>query len=119
MLRSVLSFAAAALLGLGVATAHAGDSQLLAEHAGFLLGNAHRCGVPSARVVKAGATIQKLIAAVAADTQEGEKAITRFAEFFLATSSTDVKDKALTPGCKRVIGEFEKLEHHSIQVKDD
>src|SRR5580704_6851839 len=99
MLRSVSLLCGIAWVALGIGSAQAGDSQLLAAHAGFLLGNAHRCGIPSARVVKAGANLQKLITAVAADTGDSDRAITRFAEFFLATSTTDAKDKALLPGC--------------------
>jgi hypothetical protein len=40
----------AVLLLLGIGTANAADSTRLAETAGFLLGNAHRCGVPTDRV---------------------------------------------------------------------
>jgi len=35
----------------------------LAETAGFLLGNAHRCGVPTDRVERAGKMIHRLIVA--------------------------------------------------------
>jgi hypothetical protein len=119
MLRSIPLVAMVAVLGLGIAAAKAGDSIRLAERGGFLLGNARRCGVATERVVKAGRTIRRLIAAIAADRRESEQAITRFAEFYLATASPGAAENALTPGCRRVIIEFEKLERHRIRVTAD
>ena len=68
-MRSTL-FAATALLLLSVAVARAADPIRLAETGGFLLGNAHRCGVPTARVEQAGKVIHHLIAAASFDPTE-------------------------------------------------
>ena len=43
------------------------DAARIATNAGFLLGNAHRCGVATDRVVKAGQTIRELIKTTAKD----------------------------------------------------
>jgi hypothetical protein len=43
--------------------AEAADPTQLAETAGFLLGNAHRCGVPAERVDHAGKVVHHLIVA--------------------------------------------------------
>jgi hypothetical protein len=48
--RSTLAVSTAMLLLLGIGVAEAADSRQLAETGGFLLGNAHRCGVPTERV---------------------------------------------------------------------
>ena len=117
MKRSIPMLGVAALFGVGIAAAQASDSQRLAENGGFLLGHAHRCGISNERVIKAGRTIQNLIAATAADPGESVGATARFAEFFLATSSTDAGEKELTPACKKVIAEFKKLERHRLQVR--
>src|SRR5689334_2801401 len=53
------------LLALGVA--QAADPTLLAETGGFLLGNAHRCGVSVERVERSGKVIHNVIIAAAED----------------------------------------------------
>ena len=47
----------------GAGVAEAAYMAQLAETAGFLLGNAHRCGVPTDRVERAGKMIHRLIVA--------------------------------------------------------
>ena len=46
------------LFSSSISLAEAADPVRLAETAGFLLGNAHRCGVPTVRVEHAGRVIQ-------------------------------------------------------------
>lgn len=90
------------------------DASRIAANAGFLLGHAHRCGIPTERVVRAGQLIRELILATAADTRDQEDATARFAQFFLATAVPDQGDNKLIPSCQTVTSEFEKLEHHRI-----
>jgi len=49
-MRPILAVTTAVLLLLGAGVAEAADSTGLAETGGFLLGNAHRCGVQTERV---------------------------------------------------------------------
>ena len=53
-MRPDLAVTTALLLLLGTGVAKAANSVQLAEMGGFLLGNAHRCGVPTDRVEHAG-----------------------------------------------------------------
>jgi len=53
-MRPTLAVTIALVLFLGSGVAEAADTAQLAETAGFLLGNAHRCGVPTERVEQAG-----------------------------------------------------------------
>jgi len=77
---------ATALLLLNVAVAKAADPIGLAETGAFLLGNAHRCGVPTARVERAGKVIHHLIVAASSDPTEEDTAASRFAEIFMASA---------------------------------
>ena len=52
-MRPILAVTAALLLFLGGLPAEAAGANELAETGGFLLGNAHRCGVPNERVEQA------------------------------------------------------------------
>jgi hypothetical protein len=112
---SVLALTTAAVLLVaspgGVSSADAGR---IAANGGFLLGHAHRCGIPTERVVRAGQVIRELIVAAAADTRDQEDATARFAQFFLATAVPDQGDNKLIPSCQIVASEFEKLEHHRV-----
>jgi hypothetical protein len=83
----VVTTASLLLLGAGVAEA-AGSTQL-AETGGFLLGNAHRCGVLTERVEQAGKIIHDLIVAASYDSTEEAAADSRFAEIFLANAFPD------------------------------
>jgi len=66
-MRPTRAVMAAVLLLLGTGVASAADPAQLAETAGFLLGNAHRCGVPTDRVEHAGKVIHHLIVAASCD----------------------------------------------------
>ncbi|HXO90746.1 MAG TPA: hypothetical protein VN849_08150 [Stellaceae bacterium] len=114
-MRSTL-FAATALLLLSVAVARAADPIRLAETGGFLLGNAHRCGVPTARVEQAEKVIQHLIAAASFDPTEEAAAASRFTEIFTASAYPDQEGGALIPGCGIVIAQFQRLERHHQQT---
>jgi hypothetical protein len=102
------------LLGAGVAKA--ADSALLAQTAGFLLGNAHRCGVPTDRVAHAGNVIHRLIVAASLDPTDEAAANSRFAETFQASAFPDQDSGVLIPRCKVVIAQFERLEQHHQQA---
>jgi|SRR6266436_8022290 len=114
-MRSTL-FAATALLLLSVAVAHAADPIRLAETGGFLLGNAHRCGVPTARVEQAGKVIHHLIGAASFDPTEEAAAASRFTEIFEASARPDQEGSALIPACGMVIAQFQRLERHHQQA---
>jgi len=105
-----------ALLLFGFANAQAADPIRLAETGGFLLGNAHRCGVPTARVERAGKVIQHLIVAASSDPMEEDAAASRFAEIFMASAHPDQEGDALIPSCGIVIAQFQRLERHHQQA---
>jgi len=110
-------FVAAALLCFSIiGLAKAADPILLAETGGFLLGNAHRCGVPTARVEHAGKVIQHLIVAASSDPTEEDAAASRFAETFTASAYPDKEGEAPIPGCGIVIAQFQRLERHHQQA---
>jgi hypothetical protein len=109
-------FLATALLLLNVAVAKAADPIRLAETGGFLLGNAHRCGVPTARVEQAGKVIHNLIAAASFDPTEEAAAASRFTEIFTASAYPDKEGDALIPACGIVVAQFQRLERHHQQT---
>jgi hypothetical protein len=113
-MRPNLALAIALLLfsGNGIAAA-AGPAQL-AETAGFLLGNAHRCGVSTERVGHAGKVIHDLIGAASDDRTEEEAADRRFVEVFMASAYPDRAASLVAP-CEAVIAQFERLERHHRQ----
>jgi hypothetical protein len=111
-MRSSSAAAAALILLLGIGVADAADPTQLAATGGFLLGNAHRCGVPTERVKRAGVVIHDLIVAVADDLGEVAAADTRFAEIFLANAFPQRDQGVLIPPCGVVIAQFERLEQH-------
>jgi len=90
------------------------DAARIATNAGFLLGNAHRCGIATDRVVKAGQMVRELIHAAAKDTREQEDATDTFATFFLATALPDMSEGKLVASCDHVTAEFQKLERHRV-----
>src|SRR5215469_11988336 len=106
----------AVLLLLGIGTANAADSTRLAETAGYLLGNAHRCGVPTDRVEHAGKVIQRLIVVASYDSTEEAAANSRFAETFEDAAFPNRERDALIPPCEVVISQFERLERHHRQA---
>ena len=69
-MRPTLSATTALLLLLGTDVAEAADPAQLAKTAGFLLGNAHRCGVQADRVERAGKVIHRVIVAASSDQTE-------------------------------------------------
>ena len=111
-MRPTLVVATALLLLLGSGVAKAADPAQLAETAGFLLGNAHRCGVPTDRVEQAGKVIHRLIVAASCDPTAEAAANSRFAETFLASAFPDQDGDAVIPPCSVVIAQFERLERH-------
>ena len=90
------------------------DAARIAANAGFLLGNAHRCGIATDRVVKAGQLIRELISAAAKDDKEQEDATERFATYFLLTALPDQGDSKLVASCTTVTSEFQKFERHRV-----
>lgn len=91
------------------------DAVWIAAHGGFLVGNAHRCGIDTDRVVKAGQLVQMLIAAASRDEDEASDAGGRFAEFFLATAFPS-KETSLVASCKTIGAELTKLERHQAEA---
>jgi len=94
------------------AGAEGADLTRLAESGGFLLGNAHRCGVPTDRVEQAGKVIHGMIAAAAWDQDEEAAADSRFTQIFMASALPNQDGNVLIPPCKMVIAQFERLERH-------
>jgi hypothetical protein len=112
---SVLAATAAAMLLVASPGGSSNDDAArFAATGGFLLGNAHRCGIATDRVVRAGQLIRQLIAAAARDSQEREAATERFAKFFMATAAPDKADGKLVASCDMVSSQFEELEGHRI-----
>jgi hypothetical protein len=115
-MRPTLAVTAAVLLLLGIGIANAADPTQLAETGGFLLGNAHRCGVATNRVEHAGKVIHDLIFAASDDSTEEAAADSRFAQMFMASAFPDQDGDALIPPCKVVIAQFDRLERHHQQA---
>jgi len=115
-MRPTLALAGASLLLLGSSFAEAADTARLAETAGFLLGNAHRCGVPAERVEQAGKVVHRLIVASSFDPTEETAANQRFTRMFLASAFPDEDAGSLLPSCKVVVVQFERLERHHQQA---
>ena len=90
------------------------DAARIATNAGFLLGNAHRCGIATDRVVKAGQMIRELIHAAAKDSKEQEDATEQFATLFLATALPELGASKLVASCDNVTAEFQKFERHRV-----
>jgi hypothetical protein len=114
-MRSTFALTTSLLCLLGLGVANAADPTQLAATGGFLLGNAHRCGVAVERVERAGKVIHSFIVAAAKDWSEAEAADSRFAEIFLATSLPN-QDAEAFPSCAVVIQQFDRLEHHHQQL---
>ena len=115
-MRPALAVTAALVLLLGTGAAEAADSALLAQTAGFLLGSAHRCGVPNARVEQAGKVVHRLIVAASYDPNEEAAADSRFAETFQTSAFPDQDSGVSIPPCTVVIAQFERLERHHRQA---
>src|SRR5712692_1826698 len=115
-MRSTLAITTALFILLGNGTAQAADPTRLAATGGFLLGNAHRCGVANERVEHAGKVIRDLIVVAAQNSAEAAVADTRFGEIFLASAFPNPNPEALIPPCKVVITQFDRLERHHQQA---
>jgi hypothetical protein len=118
-MRSALAVTTALLCLFGIGMAEAADSTLFAETGGFLLGNAHRCGVPIERVEHVGMVIHNLIVAAAHGSSEVAAADSRFAEIFQASAARDQDWNALVAPCTVVITQFDKLERHYREAELD
>ena len=115
-MRPAAAITTAVLLLLGAGVAKAADSTQLAETGGFLLGNAHRCGVLTERVEHAEKVIRDLIVAVSYDSTEEAAADSRFSQIFRASAFPSQDGDALIPPCRVVIEQFERLERHHQQA---
>jgi len=114
-MRSILAITIPILWLMSAGLAKAADPTLLAETGGFLLGNAHRCGVSVERVERAGKVIHDFIAAAAKDSSEAKAADSRFSEIFLASALPN-QDPDAFPSCALVIQQFDRLERHHEQT---
>jgi hypothetical protein len=115
-MRRTLAIATTVLLFFCIGIANAADPTRLAETGGFLLGNAHRCGIPTDRVEHAGKVIHDLIVAASYDSTEEAAADSRFAQMFMASAFPDQDGDTLIPSCKVVIAQFDRLERHHQQA---
>ena len=104
---------AAALLVSSPGSSADSDATVLAANGGFLLGNAHRCGIATDRIVRAGQLVRGLILAAARDEQEQKEATDQFATFFMATA-VPAKGAKLVASCQIVASELSRLEQHQL-----
>lgn len=107
-----MSAAAITVAALLVASPSITDADRIAANGGFLVGNAHRCGVGDARVTQAGQLIRTLISAASRDDKAEEEATARFSAFFLVSAVADPKTEKLVASCKRITAELRQLESH-------
>jgi hypothetical protein len=108
--------AATTVAALLIASPSNTDVDRIAANGGFLIGNAHRCGLDTDRVVRAGQLVRELIAAATTDSKEESAANTRFAEFFIVSALPDKGKDKLVASCKIVAGELTKLEQHQLEL---
>ena len=114
-MRSTLAIPIALLALLECGAANAADPAQLAETGAYLLGNAHRCGVPAKRVKNAGKVIRDLIVVAARDAAEATAAQSRFVKIFVASAAPgDAREGA--PSCKVVVAQFKRLEQYHQQA---
>jgi hypothetical protein len=106
--------AAASVAALLISSPSTNDAARVAADGGFLLGNAHRCGIQNDRIVHAGQLIRDLIIASAADGKEQDEATARFARFFIVTAFVAPAGDKLVASCPIVSSEFERLEQHQM-----
>ena len=108
--------AAITVAALLVASPSITDADRIAANGGFLLGNAHRCGMGENRVTQAGQLIRTLISAAAPDDKAEEDATARFSAFFLVSTEADPKSGKLVASCKRITAELRRLESHRVDL---
>jgi hypothetical protein len=111
-----MSAAAITVAALLVASPSITDADRIAANGGFLLGNAHRCGMGENRVTQAGQLIRTLISAAAPDDKAEEDATARFSAFFLVSTEADPKSGKLVASCKRITAELRRLESHRVDL---
>lgn len=107
--------AATTVAALLIANPSVSDADRIAANGGFLLGNAHRCGIETSRIVHAGRIVRGLIAAATDDGKDDTAATTRFAEFFVVSAFADPSTEKLSVSCTKVAGELAKLEKHEFK----
>ena len=110
------SAAAITVAALLVASPSTTDADRIAANGGFLLGNAHRCGIDDNRVTRAGQLVRTLIAAASGDDKAQEEATARFSAFFLVSAVADPKTEKLIASCKRITAELRELEDHRVDL---
>src|SRR3954464_2784590 len=108
------SAAAITIAALLVASPSLTDADRIAANGGFLLGNAHRCGIEDSLVTRAGELVRTLISAASPDDKAEEAATGRFSAFFLLSAVADPKIDKLVASCKRITAELRRLESHQI-----
>jgi hypothetical protein len=108
--------AATTVAALLIASPSASDADRIAADSGFLLGSAHRCGIATERLVRAGRLVHGLIAAASTDGKEEETARDRFAAFFLVSAVADTDKNAPAASCETVTKEFTRFEHHPVKL---
>jgi hypothetical protein len=108
--------AATTVAALLIASPSTTDLDRIAANGGFLVGNAHRCGLDTERVVRAGQLVRELIAAATDDSKQEEAASARFAQFFLVSAFPDQGKEKLVASCKAVANEVTRLEHHRLEL---
>jgi len=109
-----MSAAAITIAALLVASPSLTDADRIAANGGFLLGNAHRCGIEDSRVTHAGELVRTLISAASPDDKAEEAATGRFSAFFLLSAVADPKIDKLVASCKRITAELRRLESHEV-----
>lgn len=99
-----------------ISSPSATDLDRLAANSGFLLGNAHRCGMETDRLVAGGEVIRELIAAGSRDAKEREDATARFAKFFMVSAFADPEKEKVVASCPLVAREFASFEKHRLDT---
>ena len=108
--------AATTVAALLIASPSTTDADRIAANGGFLLGNAHRCGIDTDRVVHAGQLVRDLIAAATGDSKEAaEAASERFARFFIVSAFADPTKEKFVASCAIVGTELARLEQHPTE----
>ena len=115
-MRPMPIIASVAFIFTASAAAWAANPTRIAETGAALLGNAHRCGVPDDRVVRAGKVIRELIVAAADDPGEQSAAKSRFAEIFRESARPEGSGRMPIPPCHAVVSQFERLEQFHDQT---
>src|SRR6266436_2145914 len=106
------ALASATVAALLIASPSTTDAARVAADGGFLLGNAHRCGIQNDRIVNAGQLIRDLILAVAGEAQEQDEATAGFARIFIVSAIVDSIWTQPVASCQIVSSEFEQLKQH-------